>query len=553
MGFWVVAHRELLDVFRQRRTPLMLLGLATGLVLLLAIRWPTDRYLALSGTRSRELFRLLTFGQLAGLLLMLPVFPATTLVRERQRGTLALLLNTPLGAGHILLGKWVAMLLLTGCVLSVMLPTLVACALLGGIRWGADLGMFYVILLLTSLVIISLGLWVSSLAHTLDGAVRWTYTWVLVFSLFSMLPHYFLVGQGGTLASVVQALRSASPVAVLAQLLGVGDLGSRGLTWTQPMMQRFILWSLGITAAGVITVHSRLNYRLFDQARPIGTIADELGLGWRLARRMVFLVDPARRSRAISRWVNPVMVKEFRCRRFGRLHWLLRLVSLCGVLSLALAILTTTRTVEWDVATIGATLVVLQVALLVLITPSLSAGLISGEIESGGWLLLQTTPLSPWQIVWGKLLSVLLTMALILCATLPGYVVMVYIEPGLKLEVQRVVLTLVWTALLTMSISTAVGSQFHAVAPATALAYSVMLALCGLPMLVWLGRDAPFGHAVVERALMINPLAAAFSIIRLPGFRDYNLVPGFWWFAGIVCAASIFLLVRKTRQLTLPQ
>ena len=44
--------------------------------------------------------------------------------------------------------------------------------------------------------------------------------------------------------------------------------------------------------------------------------------------------------------------------------------------------------------TIGAIIVTLQVALILLFTPTLAAGLISGEIESGGWDLLRTTPLS---------------------------------------------------------------------------------------------------------------------------------------------------------------
>ena len=61
----------------------------------------------------------------------------------------------------------------------------------------------------------------------------------------------------------------------------------------------------------------------------------------------------------------------------------MRLVSICAVLSLALSILTTTRTIEWDVATIGGILVVMQVALLIVITPSLTAGLIHGAVDGG--------------------------------------------------------------------------------------------------------------------------------------------------------------------------
>jgi ABC-type transport system involved in multi-copper enzyme maturation permease subunit len=264
-------------------------------------------------------------------------------------------------------------------------------------------------------------------------------------------------------------------------------------------------------------------------------------------------VDPQRRSRGIGRFVNPVMVKEFRCRRFGRLHWLLRLVATCAILSLGLTYLTVTGTIDWGVDTIGAIMVLLQVALLVLITPSLAAGLISTERESGGWPLLQMTRLSPARIVSGKLWSVLLTLLLVLCATLPGYVVMVAIEPGLRLQVERVVICLFASAGFAMLLSAAVGSLFRRTATSTAAAYAVLMAVCGVPLLIWLGRDAPFGHDTVERALLINPVAAALTEIRLAGFRDYQLIPGNWWFLGVASVLSLIVFLVQTYRISRPQ
>ena len=98
--------------------------------------------------------------------------------------------------------------------------------------------------------------------------------------------------------------------------------------------------------------------------------------------------------------VNPILVKEFRSRRFGRFHWVLRLVAGCAVLSLGLTYAATAGTLDWGVETIGAIMVMLQAALIVLITPSLTAGLISAERESGGWELLMMTPLSTARISW---------------------------------------------------------------------------------------------------------------------------------------------------------
>jgi len=548
-----IIQREFSGLLRQKRTIVLQCGLAAALTLLIALRWPTEPRLALSGSRSQEIFRLVSYGLLGAVLLLLPVFPATSLVREKKRGTLTLLLNSPLGSGRIFAGKLLAILGFAAMLLVLTIPAIAACYALGGVSFYPDMVGVYAILAVTALQCASLGLLVSSYASTTDAAVRWTYGWVLLISVLSLAPHYFFIGSGGWLGELVSWLRCASPFAAMMARLGAADVGARGVASTIDVIGRFVLLSLGSAAVCAVWTVSRLNHKLFDQPRSTGLIVEEQGLATRIVRRVVFIVDPDRRSGSIGRFVNPVMIKEFRCRRFGRLHWLLRLVAGCAVLSLALSILTTTRTIEWDVATIGGILVLLQVALLVLITPSLAAGLISQERESGGWELLQMTPLPVRRILWGKLMSVLLTLLLVMCATLPGYLVMVYIEPGLRFQVQRIVLCLVGTAVFAMLGSAAVGSLFRSTAAATAAAYLLLLGVCGAPLLVWLGRDAPFGHDVVEAALTINPIAAAMNVIRLPGFRDYELIPANWWFLGIGSAAALGALFWQTRRLTEPQ
>ena len=547
-----LVHRELITVLRQRRMLLLQIGLVAFFSLLVAVRWPTDARVALSGVRAQQVFRLFSFGLLGMLLLLLPVFPATNIVREKQQGTLALLLNTPLGPWRLLFGKLLAVMALAGIILSLSLPAASACYAMGGLS-AKLLCAVYGLLALVAIQYLALGLLISSHATSTDAAVRWTYAAVLGLGVLSLGPHYFFQGTRGSLADVSEHLRTLSPFAALMSLLSAGDLGGSGLISTTDVPGRFAIASFVIaTVASLLTV-MRLNHTIFDQARPAGKISNDQSWQVQAVRRIFFLVDPQRRSQGIGSLTNPVMVKEFRCRRFGRLHWLLRLVAVCAVLSLGLTYATTAGTLDWGVETIGGILVVMQVALIVLITPSLSSGLISQEVESRGWQLLQMTPLSTMQIVWGKLLSVLLPLALILCATLPGYVVMVYIEPGLELQVKRVVVCLVATAVFAMLLSAAVGSLFSRTATATAAAYAVLLSICAVPMLIWLGRDAPFGHDVVERALQLNPIAAALSVIRLPGFRDYTLIPANWWFLGIVSVVSLIVLIVQTNRISRPR
>ncbi|MDB5391962.1 MAG: family transporter protein [Planctomycetaceae bacterium] len=543
-------QRELVTLLRRRRMILLQCGLAAAFALLVVIRWPTEPRMAQSGTRAQEVFRLFSYGLLATLLLILPVFPATNIVRERNQGTLALLLNTPLGPGRIYWGKLIGILALAALILVLSLPAAAACYALGGVSLTGGILAVFAVLGLTAAQYASLGLLVSTYATTSDAAVRWTYGMVLASSVFSMGPQQFFQGTGSSLSVAGDWLRCLSPFSALMALQGAGDLAGNGLLSTTNVPGRFAILSVLLTGVYSIWTMSRLNHTIFDQSRAAGKISDDQSLGVRVTRRFMFIVDPQRRSTSIGRFTNPVMMKEFRCRRFGRLHWLLRLVAVCAMLSLGLTYATVTGTVDWGVDMIGGIMVLLQVALLVLITPSLAAGLISTEIESGGWPLLQMTPMSAVRIVWGKLLSVILTLLLVLCATLPGYVVMVYIEPGLKMQVQRIVVCLVATAGFAMLLSAAVGSLFRRTATATAAAYVALLLVCGAPLLIWLGRDAPFGHDTVETVLLINPVAAALSVIRLNGFRDYQLIPGNWWFLGIASAVCLVLLVVRTRRVS---
>ena len=100
-----IIRRELLEVLRTRRAVAMQLGLAVACALLVLVRWPTGETADLSGTRSLQVLRVFGYGLLAGILLLVPAFPATALAREKVQGTLALLLNSPLRPWSIYLGK----------------------------------------------------------------------------------------------------------------------------------------------------------------------------------------------------------------------------------------------------------------------------------------------------------------------------------------------------------------------------------------------------------------------------------------------------------------
>jgi ABC-type transport system involved in multi-copper enzyme maturation permease subunit len=316
---------------------------------------------------------------------------------------------------------------------------------------------------------------------------------------------------------------------------------------------RYVALGLAFGLACALGTLARLRPDLLDRARPAGVMTQDRSAGGRALRRVFFLVDPQRRSGGMSLWVNAVMVKEFRARRFGRSHWALRLLALCAILSLGLSYVAVSGALGWGIEIIGGALVLLQIALLVLFAPSLAAGLISSERESGSWQLLRMTPLSPASIVFGKLLSVAWPLLLLLAATLPGYAVIMTVDPTLAPRVGRVVICLALTALFAVLLSAAVSSLCRVTAAASTAAYLTLLAVCVGPLLVWLAREAPFGHPTVEAVLKIDPVAAALQAAATPGFAGYELLPANWWIVGSACVALLGLLAFRTWQLSRPE
>jgi ABC-type transport system involved in multi-copper enzyme maturation permease subunit len=246
------------------------------------------------------------------------------------------------------------------------------------------------------------------------------------------------------------------------------------------------------------------------------------------------------------------MIKEFRCRRFGRFHWMLRLVALCAIISLGLSLVAASGALGWGLDYIGGFLVSLQIAILVLFVPSLASGLFSAERESGGWQLLLMTPLSAGSILRGKLLSVVWPVLLLFCATLPGYVVMMNLKSTLTGEVERVVISLVLSATFAVLVSAAMSSLFRSTAAATTASYSILFTLCLGPLVIRLGQGAPFGYRTVETVLACSPVAAALNAAESPGFVDYALLPANWWLLGIASVALFAFIVARTWQLCRP-
>jgi hypothetical protein len=120
-------------------------------------------------------------------------------------------------------------------------------------------------------------------------------------------------------------------------------------------------------------------------------------------------------------------------------------------------------------------------------------------------------------------------------------------------QVERVVICLALTAVFAVLVSAAASTLFRSTATATTASYLALLAFCVGPLLVWLAREAPFGHATVQAALTIDPVAAALQASDTPGFVQYELLPTNWWIVGSACVVLLFFLGLRTWQLYRPE
>lgn len=546
-----IIGREFTAMLRSWRAVALQIGFLALLGGLVILRWPSEARADVGGVASRQVFRIFGYGLLVGLMLVSPAFPATSIVRERVQGTLALLLNTPIRPVSLVLGKLVGALGFIGVLLVISFPAAAACFAMGGIELTRQIGGLYLVLAAVAVQYAAIGLLMSSIVRSMDSALRMTYAVILTLAVGTMAPMLLQRGApwvGAETLAVADAIGALSPIPPVMH--AIGDTGILGGDSGTSVVGRFVVASLVVTVLCIAITTLRLASRPMDRARDAGRMTEEMSAGARFVRRIMYLwfFDPQRRTGLIAPWQNAVMVKEQRSRPLGRANWMMRLIGVYFVLSLALVLGVTTLSQSSGVVGVLSAIAVMQVSLIVLLAPSLSSGLISAEREGRGWQLLQMTPLSPASIVTGKLMSAFLPLGLVLFATLPAYGALLALDPAQLRTAVSIQITLVIFAIMAVFLSAGLGSLFRQTAAATAASYSAVAAVCVGTVIIWLGRDAPFTQLFVERVLISNPLATTLSIIGTPGFSEYRLAPANWYvMAAITVASGALMLVQVAR------
>ena len=275
-----VIERELIGVLRSGKAVAMQLLPAVACALLVLLRWPSAGQVDLGGTQARQVFQLFGYGLLTAILLLVPAFPATSLVRERLRGTLALLLQTPMRPWSIYLGKLAGILGVAALPLAASIPAAAACYAMGGLSLRNEVLPLYAVLALATFQYAALGLFVSSRAASVDSALRATYGLVLVLAVLTLAPYQVLQGtSGGRVLLLLTWLRALSPLPAVMEILGHSGTGSQGLIAAAGNPLRYAIMALASTAVFAAATLSRLRPVRLERSRPQGKVTNEHGLG----------------------------------------------------------------------------------------------------------------------------------------------------------------------------------------------------------------------------------------------------------------------------------
>ena len=241
-----ILHRELVGLLRTRKAIAAQVVLALAVMILVAVRWPSEGAGDLNGAIALQVLRVFAYGLLTALLLVVPAFPATAIVREKVRGTLPLLLNSPLSVSAIYFGKLGGILGFAGLLLLITVPGAAACYALGGSTSQAGVVLLYVVLAVAAIQVTTLGLLVSSRSQGIDGALRTTYALVLGFCVLPLVAHWLIPRDDPDTAALAAWLGSLSPAPAVMETVGQEAAGMPGTDYSSGAVGRYVIVAGGM-------------------------------------------------------------------------------------------------------------------------------------------------------------------------------------------------------------------------------------------------------------------------------------------------------------------
>jgi ABC-type transport system involved in multi-copper enzyme maturation permease subunit len=506
-----VVRNEMVSTLRSRRGVAVQVVFVLLVALVTVVSWPSGGRYSLDAQQTTRLFTVLSVVEVALIAFAATAFASVTFTVERQRRTLDLLYATRLTPWEIVSGKLVgaiAFLLLLG-LLGV--PMLVAAASLGGVS-TLDIVKVCILLVTGAVLFGVLGLFISSLCTRSFTAVVWSFVLVTFLLLGLTVPGFLGIRYvSEPMQKVLGAVASISPIPAVLHVTMPDFFVYNRL----PELNYFglHLGSVAVVSAVLIAV-SRSIMRLPGGRRPrrrTELIAERREMMRRMTRWPYRLIDPQRRKRMIGPLSNVIFIKELRTKAMGKSHYLVRGVYGCLGFSLVLMMVMANYVGTIEVSTYRVAMVVFQLALVLLLTPSLTAGAITDERESGHIDQLRCARIGGFTMVMGKLMAALAPMLILLLATTPIMAALIYFAGNANGVLKG--LGTVGAGLLFASVT---GLFFSSLAKRTATAVAasyIAVLIFGLGgfAVYFLADNLP--RLWVERLLSLNALAAGVAAV----------------------------------------
>lgn len=490
-----VMQRELLVNLRTGRAFVLLLLYQLLLGCVVYFAWPHAERLDMTEDadarqEARALVDLFFIGQYVLASMMAPSFAAGTITGEKERKTYEMLLASPLRPSAIVLGKLVASLTHLAALIFASLPIAMLCLPLGGVSVYEVLAA-YVALILSVLTFGMISVACSAYFQRTSAALVVSYLLILPLALAGVLI-WMQLAEGDSaqfrLILILTVLPAFSIAVVLALffntsalLLRPPDVGSEGkevVDLEQEAQQ----------AVGLVIQRDQFPDKLFA---------------------------PPKREGLMDDGANPVYDKEIRSEIFSQGTLMLRLViqvsMVLAIPFMAICLYIFPQYAPWYISYV--------VVFNMLVGPVFSAGSVTSERERETLDLLLTTIITPWQILWGKLIaglrvSSVLTLFLVWPVLLACVMVSVY-WPNL-LSVAAYMAIILLTCLSTAMIALFCSVLFQKTATSMMTTYMTIIVLFCAPLAVSFFANTFFpdepSTAQIAWAGVTSPFSAAFAV-----------------------------------------
>jgi len=512
-----VLQRELLVNLRMKRAFVLLFVYVGLLGAVVFVAWPTEMRIDMTG-RSEQALRLVNMfflGQYLLIVLMTPSFAAGALTREKEGKTYEMLLASPMRPAAIVLGKLLASLCHLAVLVFASLPIVMLCLPLGGVSPWEVFGTYTA--MTASVAVFGM--------ISVACSCRFTRTVAsLLVSYMAILPLALIA----VLFYRAFAVESTFRLVVLAGVFPAACLTLCGFLLASTSQRLLYPPDVGSEAKEVVDLEH-------EQEHAVGLVIHSDQFPDRL-------FAPAKRTTLLDDRANPVFDKEMRSELFSQGSLMLRLVIQVSMILawplMAVCLFIAPKLAPW--------FVVYVVMFNVLVGPVFAAGAVTNERERETLELLLTTTLSPWQILWGKLLSSL-RISVVLTAFLVLPLLLAWILPPWTYvrdspTIFGYVLIIALASLTTTVLAVFCSVLFRTTTVSLMTSYLLVILLFLAPLAIEFFAVTFFPEASgtewIGRFTFTSPMAAAFALPLWVGesspvivgnvalFRDHLLLYG---------------------------